>query len=264
MIDTLAQWSTQLILAALILGGGWFLGGVAYGAVRRAAANRKFDASVAGFVAQLARYTVLGAAVIASLGKVGIPVTSLVAVFASAGLAIGMALQGNLSSFASGVMILTFRPFTVDDVITAGGHTGKVVEIGLFATTLHTPDNMVIIVPNSGITGGSIVNITTLGTRRGTVEVGVAYGNDVDKVMALLLEAASSVACVRDDPAPAVAFTGLGASSLDFAVLTWCDSADYLGMLHDVRRAVYNKLSEAEVEIPYNHLVVQHQPLNDA
>lgn len=237
---------------------GWIASKWVHSVALKTIARRNFDKALGHFVASIARYSVLAATVIAALGAVGVEATSLVAIFASAGLAVGLALQGSLSNFASGVMILVFRPFELGDVITAGGHTGGVHDIGLFATTLITPDNQKITVPNSAITGGTITNITTLGTRRGAVDVGVAYGADVDQVIAILQRAAKSADLVLQGPAPAVAFVGLGASSIDFTVLTWSRSGDYLGMLHNVRREIYNALNDAGVDIPYNQIVV-HQ-----
>jgi small conductance mechanosensitive channel len=179
-------------------------------------------------------------------------------VFASAGLAIGLALQGSLANFAAGVMILFFRPFSLGDKITAGGHTGVVAEIGLFATTFDTPNVEKIIIPNSAITGGPIVNITTMGVIRGTVSVGVGYGESIHKSLEVIQKAAASAACVKQDPAPAVAFTNFGASSLDIDVHCHCDAADYLDMLHNVRVAVYDALNAEGIEIPFNQIVV-HQ-----
>jgi small conductance mechanosensitive channel len=253
----------DFLLAIVIFVIGWLVSKWTNRGVQRALTRGKVDLALARFLGSIAQYTVLVAAVIAALGTVGIETTSVVAVFASAGLAVGLALQGSLSNFASGVMILFFKPFVLDDVITAAGHTGKVVDIGLFATSLNTPDNMKIIIPNSALTGGSIVNITTMGTRRGTVEVGVAYGLELEKVQAVLEKAAAKPGLVLQDPAPSVAFVGLGASSLDFAVMTWCRSADYLAMLHAVRCEVYDELNAAGIEIPFNQIVV-HQAEGEA
>lgn len=248
----------DVVTAIAIFIAGWIAARVVDNIVRRALERSKIDLALGRFLASLARYAVLAAAIISSLGAVGLQTTSLVAVFASAGLAIGLALQGNLSHFASGVMLLFFRPFTLEDFVTVAGHTGTVKEIGLFATTLHTPNNEKVIVANGKITSDSIINMTALGTRRGIVSVGVAYGIDVARVREILLQAASSVDLVLPDPAPAVAFVGLGASSLDFNVLCWCQAADYLAMLAAVRQQVYEALGKAGIEIPFSQIVV-HQ-----
>lgn len=252
-----AQGALQCILILVV---GWIVSKWAMKAVSKLLANRQVDAALTKFLSQLAYYFVLAATLIAALGTVGVETTSVVALLGSAGLAVGLALQGNLSHFASGVMILFFRPFTIGDVITAAGHTGGVQDIGLFATILHTPDGQKIIIPNGAITGGSIVNITTRGTRRGAVSVGVAYGADVARVQAILEKSATKPTVALADPGPAVAFVGLGASSLDFNVMAWCKSSDYLALLHQLHINIYNDLNEAGIEIPFNQIVVHQAP----
>lgn len=260
VIDTATAWGPKLLGAIVIFIVGWFVSRWAHSRTIRTVDARGLDKALGRFIASLIQWTVLLAAVIAAVDTVGFEVTSLVAVFASAGLAVGLALQGNLSHFASGVMVLIFRPFTIDDVVTVAGNTGKVVEVGLFATTLHTPDGKKIIVPNGAITGGTIVNITTLGTRRAEVAVGVAYGEDPARVTQLLEEAVRSCEAVIEDPPVGVAFVGLGASSLDFNVMGWCKSADYLVAMNQIRIACYNTLNEAGIEIPFNQIVVHQAP----
>lgn len=216
----------------------------------------KLDQALRGFLAGIAQYTVLAATVIASLGAVGVETTSLVAVLASAGLAIGLALQGSLANFASGIMILFFKPFIIGHKVTAGGHTGTVTDVGIFATTLLTPAAEVIIIPNKSVTGGAIVNHTVRGNIRATVSVGVAYGTKVEEAMDIMLKAAKSSDLVLTDPQPAVAFVGLGASSIDFDVRVWATSDNWGAMQHNVRTSLYNALNEANIEIPFNQLVV--------
>ena len=252
----------QIVLAVLIFSVGWMASKWAYSTVNAVAQKRAKDTMLARFLASIAQWAVVAIAGIAALGKVGVETTSLVALLASAGVAIGLALQGNLSNFASGVMLLIFRPLEIGDVVEAGGHTGRVEDIGIFASTFSTPDNHVIVLPNSAITGGSLTNFTKRGTRRGKVEVGVAYGSDIAQIKEILLGAARSSELVREEPAPAVAFTNMGASSLDFAVLCWCANADYLAMLDDVRTRMYDALNAAGVDIPYNQIVV-HQAAAD-
>ncbi len=246
------------LLGIIVLIVGWIVSKWVGSAVKKAAIRGKVSAELANFFGSIARYAVLAATVISALERVGVQTTSLIAVFASAGLAIGLALQGSLANFAAGVMILFFRPFSIGDKITAGGHTGDVAEIGLFATTFDTLNAEKIIIPNSAITGGSIVNITTMGVIRGTVHVGVGYGESIHKSLEVIQKAAASAACVKQDPAPATAFVNFGASSLDIDVHCFCDAADYLTMLHNVRVAVYDALNAEGIEIPFNQIVV-HQ-----
>jgi small conductance mechanosensitive channel len=219
-------------------------------------AQRGLDPALGKFLGSLARYAVLAAAVIAALGKVGVQTTSLVAIFASAGLAIGLALQGSLANFAAGVMILIFRPFDLMDVITAAGTTARVIDIGIFATTLATPDHKTYIVPNAAIIGGTIINLSKEGRIRGSVDIGVAYGSNVDRVREVVLAAAAKSPHVMAEPAPAFAFVNLGASSIDFQVHCFTTPDTYLDMLHDVRKACYEDLGAAGIEIPYQTITL--------
>lgn len=247
------------LMALVIVVIGYLIAGRVDAAIRSFGNNRKLDVALTGFLAQIGRNVVIAMAVIAAMGRVGIQTTSVMAVFASAGLAVGLALQGSLANFASGVMILFFRPFTVGDVISAGGETGGVAEVGMFATTLINPSNHKIIVGNSSITGGNIINYTTLGTRRTTVEFGVAYGADIDKVCEIAAKAAKGCPAIIMDPAePAVAFTDMAASSLNFACHSWSQTADFLAAQHQVRKAIYDALNEAGIEIPYDQIVVHN------
>jgi small conductance mechanosensitive channel len=194
--------------------------------------------------------------VLATTETVGIQVTGFMAVFASAGLAVGLALQGNLAHFASGVMILIFRPFTVGDVVQIGGITGKVQEVGMFATVLHTPGNQKIIVPNGAITGGIITNYTALGTRRVEVDVGVAYGEDPARIVQILSDAARGCPMLLEDPPIGVAFVGLGASSIDFRVLAFSKVDDWVAATGDVRTRCYNACNANDIDIPYQQIVL--------
>ncbi len=248
----------ELAIAILIFIVGWILSKWVNRLTLKALRLRKLDEALIRFMAGIFQYTVLAAAVIAALGAVGVETTSLVAVLASAGLAVGLALQGSLANFSSGVMILFFRPFTIDDRVTVSDHTGFVKDIGLFATTLLTLDNHTIIVPNSEITSNAVVNYTRKGVIRGRVDVGVAYGTQVAPVIEALLKAARHTEMVLKDPEPDIRFDGLGASSLDFQVYAWCDADDLIPMTHHLRTSVYNALNEAGFEIPFSQIVV-HQ-----
>jgi len=249
---------TGIVYALIIFAVGWMVAGWAQSMLGKSLRRAKVDEALVRFLSSVGRYLVLAFALIAALGEVGVETTSLAGVLAASALAIGMALQGTLGHFASGVLILFFLPFTLGDKITVAGHTGDVEEIGLFATTLSTLDDARIIVPNGSVTGGTIVNITTQGVIRGTVTVGVAYGSDMGQVLPLLEKVAQGTDLVVAEPAVEVAFVELGASSLDLEVRCWTNAGDYLQMLHNVRRAVYEALNEAEIDIPFSQIVV-HQ-----
>ncbi len=248
------------LLGILIVGAGWLVSKWANRLITNASSKAKLDEALARFFGNIARYVVLAATLIAALGAVGIETTSLLTIFASAGLAIGLALQGSLANFASGVMILFFRPFDLNDFVKVVGESGSVVDIGLFATTIVTPNNETIIIPNGAIVAGNITNFTRLGTRRAMIDIGVDYGSQVPEVMAALERAAKRAALVLPEPAPAVALVGFGASSVDYRVLVWAKASDFLAMQHNVRVAIYEELEAADIGIPFQQVVVHEAP----
>ncbi len=244
--------------AILILLVGWIVSKWASSITQRVLRGRKLDEALVRFLSAIAQYVVLAVTLIAALEEVGVVTTSLVALLGSVGIAVGLALQGNLGHFASGVMLLFFRPFSLGDVVSIGGQMGSVGDIGLFATTLVTADNETIIIPNGTVTGGPITNHTVLGTRRGKIEIGVAYGTDLETAIRVLEAAAKRVELVLDDPAPTVAFKAFGASSLDMVVMAWSKSEDYVSMLHAVKLAMHDDLAVAGIEIPFNQIVIHN------
>lgn len=253
-----------VIVAIITIIAGWVIGKIAKKAVLSILKSRNIGSeALARFLSDMARWVIQAVAVIAAIEKMGVQTTSVLTLLASAGLAVGLALQGSLAHFASGVMLLIFRPFDIGDVVTAGGHTGQIVDIGLFATTMHTPDQEKIIVPNGAIAGGTIINITALGRRRGIVDVGVAYGTDVNKVVEICTKAASAVPQVEDAAGVTVAFTGMAASAIEFKVLYFTTGDDYLDGLHLVRKACYDALNAEGIEIPFDQ-VVMHQAAPEA
>jgi small conductance mechanosensitive channel len=253
----LAAWVVPVVKAVLIIAVGFWGSGVAGKFAVRQSRNAKFTEALARFLGQGTRYLILSLAVITAASEVGIETTSLVALLGSAGIALGLALQGTLSHFASGVMLLIFRPFDIDDRVTVAGHTGLVEEVGLFATTLITPAHETIVIPNGSVAAASIVNHTRRGKMRGSVSVGVAYGADVAQVIDVLENAAKSVDTVLSDPGVGVGFVELGASSLDFTVFFHVLPADFVATTGKVRKAVYDSLNDAAIDIPYQTIVIQ-------
>jgi small conductance mechanosensitive channel len=261
--DVLQPWMQLIVsvakaLAFLVL--GWIVAKWTHNLLLRVFRSRGLDEAIARFLAALSQVLILAAVIIGVLGRFGLETTSLVALLASGGLAIGLALQGSLSHFASGIMLLLFRPFAIGDWVEAGGKSGVVHEIGLFATTLTTFDNHRVTLPNSSITGGPITNYTVLGTRRAAINVGVAYGSDIDQIRALLLEAVESTGLILDEPEPAAVFVELGASSLDFAVRIWATNDNFGAAQHEARKAIYNRLNAANIDIPFNQIVIHQGP----
>ena len=260
--EALEPWVPYIVGAALALVIfiiGWIASKWAYSMALRILRRQKVDEALARFLAGIAQYAVLAAAVITALGKVGVETASLVALLATAGLAIGLALQGSLSHFAAGVMTLLFRPYTIGDKITAAGHTGGVTDIGLFATTLTTPNNDTIIIPNGEVSSGSIVNHSKIGTCRANISIGVAYGTEVEKAMQIITDCLKTTDKVLAEPGPSCAFAGFGASSLDLLARPYSLPGDFPGMQHNCRISIYNALNAAGIEIPFDQIVVHQE-----
>jgi small conductance mechanosensitive channel len=181
----------------------------------------------------------------------GIETTSLIAVLGTAGLAIGLAVQGTLSNFSSGVMLLLFRPFHVGDYIDAAGVAGTVSEIGVFSTVLNTPDNVRIIVPNSGIFGSTIKNFSTNDTRRNDIVLGISYDDDISTAIAVVNAVLGKDPRVLSDPEPLVAVSELSDSSVNLVVRPWCQRDDYWSLRFDLIRKFKEELEQAGCSIPY-------------
>ena len=256
--ETITAYAQSLLLALVTIAVGYIAAGWVARLTLSALKRANVDIAIARFLGNIARYVVLVATAIATAEAVGIETTSLLAIMASAGLAVGLALQGNLANFASGVMILLFRPFRIDDWVTAQGLTGQVQDIGLFATAMMRPDGTKVIVPNSALTGSIIENHTELNKRRATVDIGVEYGCDIDEARAALTRAASKVADIlpNDDGDKdfVVYFASFGASSLDFQIHAWCEAANWLSVQEELRVEVYKELDRARIGIPFPQL----------
>lgn len=259
-IDKGIEVGTNVLIAIVTLIIGWMIAGWIQKLVVTQMTKRDVDVSVSRFLGSIVRYMLIAATVIAALAKVGVETTSVIAILGSAGLAVGLALQGSLGNFASGVMILFFRPFQVGHIVEAAGSVGMVKDIGLFATTMESPGGETIIVPNSAITGGSITNYATVGKRRAVIDVGVDYGTDVKVVTEVLASAARESSLVLKDPDVAVVFVNMGASSIDFQVMVWVDWTDWVGVQGDVRTRCYDALNKAGIGIPYQTVaIIQEQ-----
>jgi len=176
--------------------------------------------------------------IVFSLAQLGIDTTSLVAILAAAGLAIGLSLQSSLQNFAAGVMLLVFRPFKKSDFIEAGGVAGSVKSIGVFSTVMNTPDNKEIIVPNGNIYGGNIINFSAQDTRRVDMKFGIGYDDDLLLAKKLLEEMVAGDERILAEPAPQIAVAELGDSSVNFVVRPWVNSSDYWGVMFDFTEAV--------------------------
>ncbi|MEM1095088.1 MAG: mechanosensitive ion channel domain-containing protein [Bacteroidota bacterium] len=254
--EVLLSFGISVAKAIVLLILTWIVAGWISKLVRKAFNKANVDVSVSKFVSGIVRYLVLIAGVLVVLDAVGIKATSFIAILGAAGLAVGLALQGTISNFAAGVMLLLFRPFKVGDVVSVGGHTGKVDEISLLSTNLDTPDNRHIIIPNGAIFGSTIENITKRPTRRADVNVGTDYPADLDHVREVLEKAASEVPGMLKEPAPQVYLVALGGSSIDWQVRVWCNTADYFAVKEATTRAVKMALDAADIGIPFPQMDV--------
>jgi len=216
----------------------------------------KFDETLTKFISKFVRWTILLLAALACLSTFGVETTSFAAVIGAAGLAIGLAFQGTLSNFASGAMLLIFRPYKVGDVVNIAGYVGKVFEIELFTTALDTFDNRRVIIPNSQIYGAVIENVTHHAVRRVEVEVGTAYTADVDTTREALERAIGAIPEFVQDPEPAVVLAGLGPSSVDWAVRAWTLNENFGTARQALLRAVKIELDRAHIDIPFPQMDV--------
>lgn len=188
----------------------------------------------------------------------GVPLTSFVAILGAAGLAIGLSLQGSLSNFAGGVLILVFKPFKSGDVIVAQGHTGVVKQIGIIYTRMTTFDNKEIIIPNGGLANSDVVNMSTQETRRADLTVGVAYGTNIKVARETILDIFKNDKRVHQDPEPVVFLNNFGDSSLDLVIRAWTDAGDLWPVYFDTMEAINTAFEEKGIEIPFPQRVV-HQ-----
>ncbi|MCA8981919.1 MAG: mechanosensitive ion channel [Planctomycetes bacterium] len=234
-----------------ILFFGWIAAKMLRGAIGKLMRRAKVDETLVSFMTNLVYMASMAFVCIMALGEFGVDTTSFAAVIAAAGLAIGFALQGSLGNFAAGAMIIMLRPFKVGDYIEAGGTAGVVEAITVFATTLKTPDNKVVIIPNGSVTGGNIVNYSTKPQRRVDMVMGISYSDDIPKAKALFEKILADHPKVLADPAPKVAVQALADSSVNIVVRPWCNSADYWDVYFDITEQVKLECDKAGITIPF-------------
>lgn len=213
--------------------------------------QREVDAIVINFVASLFYYGMLTAAVIVALSQLGVQTASFVAILGAAGLAIGLALQGSLSNFAAGVLLIIFRPFRTGDFVEAGGATGIVDSVEIFTTTLKTLDNRRVIVPNSNILSGNITDYSAYPTRRVDLVFGISYTDDIDRARQIIADVLRQDERILADPAPTVQVFELADSSVNFAVRPWVENANYWTVLCDTTETVKKQFDAAGISIPF-------------
>lgn len=249
--EMLLPYGIALVKVLVILFIGWVLAAWVRRVSRKIMNKAGVDLTLAKFGSNMARWAVLAIVFISVLGIFGIETTSFAALIAAGGLAIGLAFQGTLGNMASGIMLLVFRPFKVGDVINAAGVVGKVDEIELFTTTLDTPDNRRIIIPNGAVFGSTIENISHHSTRRVDVGVGVDYGASIDETRTVLEKVVASIDNTLTEPASAVVLGDLGDSAVTWTCRVWVNSGDFWGVKEALTREVKLQLDAAGIGIPF-------------
>lgn len=251
-ISTLVStWGLRVVGAIAVLILGKVAASWGRRLTRRLMEKAKVDATLTPFLCGLVYYMLLAFVAIAVLGIFGIPTASFVAVLGAAGLAVGLAMQGTLSNFSAGVMLLLFRPFKTGDFVDVGGTKGAVLEIGIFSTTLRSPDNVMITVPNAQVYGQTIHNYNGFDTRRVDLVVGISYDDDIQLAIDTITGIVTADSRVLSDPEPQVAVANLGNSSVDLVVRPWCATADYWGVNFDLTRRLKEGLEAVGCSIPY-------------
>jgi small conductance mechanosensitive channel len=253
--ETLVGWITlygvKIIVALLLFVVGRWVARKLSNTVSKLMINREVDEALVKFATNLTYSALLIFVIIAALGQVGIQTASFVAIVGAAGLAIGLAMQGSLSNFASGVLIIIFKPFRVGDFVEVAGTSGVVESIMIFTTELKTADNKKVIIPNSSVLGGVITNYSANDTRRVDLVMGIGYDDDIDKAKAVLNELMAADQRILKDPAPAVAMIELADSSVNFNVRPWVKTADYWAVYCDLTEAVKKRFDQEGISIPY-------------
>ena len=262
LLEQLFAWGVSagghLIGALIVFVVGRFLMAFINRLVANILTRRKVDVGVQTFTKSLVNILLTVLLIIAVVGKLGVETTSFAALLASAGVAVGMALSGNLQNFAGGLIVLLFRPFKVGDWIEAQGASGTVREIQIFHTILTTGDNKVIYIPNGSISSGSIVNYSREENRRIEWIVGVEYGEDLGKVEACVRRIMAADSRILSAPAPFVALHALDASSVNVVIRAWVKGADYWGVYFDMNRSIYDTFNREGIGFPFPQLTV-HQ-----
>ena len=245
------EFGINLVLALLIFYVGKLVVNLIVRGTAKVMQAQEVDKTLQTFVCNLERMVLMVIVIIAAIGQLGIQTTSFIAIFGAAGLAVGLALQGSLSNFASGVLIVLFRPYKVGDFIEGAGISGVVVEVQILTTVLKTVDNKQIIVPNGQIMNSIITNYSANDQRRVDMVVGVSYDDDLDKVRSTLQELIDADDRILDEPACTIAVSALADSSVNFVVRPWVKTADYWGVMFDMTEAIKKRFDKEGISFPF-------------
>ncbi|MBC2714055.1 MAG: mechanosensitive ion channel [Desulfobacteraceae bacterium] len=241
----------KAIIALLILFFGRLIAKLVTRIVKRIMERSKVDPTIVKFVGNLTYIALMAFVIIAALGQLGIQTASFIAVVAAAGLAIGLALQGSLSNFAAGFLMIIFRPFTVGDFIEGAGVAGTVEEISIFTTVLNSPDNKTVIIPNAKLSEDNIVNWTTKGTRRVDLVMGIGYEDDIDKARQIMKDVIAKDERILKNPEPQIAVVELADSSVNFVVRPWVNAGDYWDVYFALTENIKKTFDAQGISIPF-------------
>jgi small conductance mechanosensitive channel len=261
--DYAIPWGINIAMAIVIYVIGRIVVGFILSLFRRLMAKSKYDAMLVDFLEAIISAILMLFVIVASLNQLGVDTTSLVAILGAAGLAIGLSLQDSLKNFAAGVMLLVFKPFKSGDFVEAGGTAGTINKISIFTTTMTTPDNKEIIVPNGGIYSNNITNYSAKETRRVDMVVGIGYDADLRKAKEILNEMVRADERILSEPAPTVAVSELADSSVNFVVRPWCKASDFWGVKFDFTEQVKLRFDQEGISIPFPQMDV-HLHKNDS
>lgn len=255
VLDLILNWfftdGIKLLIGLIVLSIGWKLIKKVIKIVNSLMDKKNVDQTLKNFLSTLTDVVLKILLILISMGIIGIETTSLAAIFASAGLAVGLALQGSLSNFAGGVIILLMRPFKVGDYIEGAGHSGTVEKISITYTHLVTPDNKQILIPNGSLANDSIVNYSSKDTRRVDLVFGVSYDDDIFKVKRILTQVVDTNELILKNPEPFISINEHGASSINFVVRAWCKTSDYWTVYFNLLENVMVRFNEENISIPY-------------
>jgi small conductance mechanosensitive channel len=248
----------SILLAAVIFIAGRFLISVINRLVAQMMERRKIDATIQSFLRSFINILLTILLLISVVSALGVNTTSFAALLASAGVAVGMALSGNLQNLAGGLIILLFKPYKVGDYVDAQGVSGTVKEIQIFHTVLITPDNKIIYVPNGSLSSGSVTNYSLSQLRRVDWTVGVEYGTEIEKVRQTVLDLIKKDGRILTEPAPFIALSALADSSVNITIRVWVKNEDYWGVFFDMNQNIYEVFNREGISFPFPQVTV-HQ-----
>ncbi len=241
----------SLVTALAILIIGIWVSKIIRRSVEKHLGKKELDQTLVKFLINLIYFVLLTVVILAALGQLGIETTSFIAILGAAGLAVGLALQGSLANFASGVLLIIFRPFKVDDFVKLADEEGFVEKIQIFTTQIRTFDNRTIIIPNSVITSGKIINYTDKEIRRVDLSIGISYSDNIKHAIDSLMEILNNHPKILKDPAPFVGVKGYGDSSIDLTLRPWCKTEDYWDVFFDVNQKIKQQFDAKGISIPF-------------